>query len=134
MATLASTAVVSTRPPSCHDLITSNGGIVDAEVNEAGKVTGAITVNTRYLILGEVKADTPAAAKKVTGTTTLLTDAKRLNVEQIGLDKFLDMMGYTATGTGTTPGKAPDKGDFKPRTPTGAPSSAPGGNYYKFGS
>jgi hypothetical protein len=118
-----------------RDLITANGGIVDADLNDKGKVTGAITVNTRYLILGEMKADTPAAAQRIGGTTNLLTDAKRLNVEQIGLDKFLDMMGYTSNTAGATGAKAPDKGDFRPRTPSGAaPSTAPGGNYYKFGS
>jgi hypothetical protein len=120
-----------------RDLITSNGGIVDAELNEKGTVNGGITVNTRYLILGQMKADTPAAAKRIPGTTVLLTDAKRLNVEQIGLDKFLDMMGYTSSPAGDTGAKKPasDNGDFRPRTPGGdAPKAAPGGSYYKFGS
>jgi len=120
------------------DLITANGGIVDAHLNDKGKEVDAagklsseaLTVETRYLILGSMKGE-GAAADRVGGTSNMLSEAKRLNVEQIGLDKFLDMMGYSPTQAGgaAKPGAGGDS-DFRSRTPAGPQ----GGSYYKFGS
>jgi hypothetical protein len=116
-----------------HDLILANGGIVDAEIelrkdpNDPAKmkpsVKGNMTVNTRYLIVGEMSTDKPAAADRITPSTTLMNEAKRLGVEQVGLQKFLAMMGYTPrSGAGGANGGTvtvgPDRGDeFRPRTP-----------------
>ena len=112
-----------------RDLITANGGIVDAYLNDSGKEVGAITVETRYLVLGSMKGE-GSAANRVGGTTTMLNEAKRLNVEQIGLDKFLDMIGYSPTQAGGAAAKTRGDSDFRSRTPAGPQ----GGNYYKFGS
>ncbi len=119
-----------------HDLILANGGIVDAEIvvdptrkdlKDATKpwigVKGAMSVNTRYLIVGEMNTDKAAAADRITPSTTLMNEAKRLGVEQVGLQKFLAMMGYTPrSGAGGANGGAvsagPDRGgEFRPRTP-----------------
>jgi hypothetical protein len=115
-----------------HDLILANGGIVDAEIGLIKDATdpakmkptvkGAMTVNTRYLIVGEMSTDKPAAADRITPSTTLMQRAKELGVEQVGLQKFLAMMGYTprsgAGGAGGTASVGPDRGDqFRPRTP-----------------
>jgi hypothetical protein len=116
------------------DLITANGGIVDMRI-VAGKKTaegkstlepqGAMSVNTRYVIQGDMAADTPAKAAFVDPSTKILNEAKRLNVETIGLQKFLAMMGYTskssAPGGGTVGAAAAngadDNGGFRPRKP-----------------
>ncbi len=117
-----------------HDLILANGGFVDAEIVEIKgpegkptlKVNGNVNVNTRYLIMGDMES--PAARERLTASTTLQKEAKNLNVETIGLQKFLGMMGYTprasaaggaAAATGAAAAGADDKdnGGFRPRKP-----------------
>ena len=96
-----------------REMIEATGGVVDAEVMTTkgdenklvGRVKGAITINTRYLILGDPKVDTPEGAARLQPTTTLITEANRLHVEQIGLNKFLSMIGYVAP-SGVGPGAA----------------------------
>ncbi|HKD37643.1 MAG TPA: hypothetical protein VKB78_12615 [Pirellulales bacterium] len=115
------------------DLITANGGIVDMRIvqgkkNSEGKSTlepqGSMSVNTRFVIEGDMSADTPAKAAFVDPSTKILNQAKGLNVETIGLPKFLAMMGYTpkssAPGGGTVGAAAAgpdDNGGFRPRKP-----------------
>jgi hypothetical protein len=116
------------------DLITSNGGIVDAKIVEAPggegkkvlKIDGKMTVNTRFLIMGDMLADSPAKVERATSpeATKLAKEATNLNIETIGLQKFLSMMGYTArssaAGGGTTPAASAagtDDNGFRPRKP-----------------
>ncbi len=118
-----------------HDLVVANGGIVDAEILETKDKTGtslairgSLNVNTRYLIMGEIGADKPNDKGRLEKSTTLINEAKRLGVEQIGLQKFLGMMGYTPrSGAGgvTNNGpaaanagaKAGETDTFRPRQP-----------------
>jgi hypothetical protein len=111
-----------------RELIESTGGVVDAEVvttkgedgKLVGRVKGAITINTRYLILGDPKVDTPEGAARLQATTTLITEASRLHVDQIGLNKFLGMMGYVApVGVGPGAAGASNQGTIK-----GVPNNA----------
>jgi hypothetical protein len=127
------------------DLILANGGYVDAliEVNpkapdKDGRPTVTVkgkgpngegmTVNTRYLILGEMTTEKQDSQVRIAASTTMMTEAKRLNVEVIGLQKFLGMMGYTprsaaATGGEVGPGAAgaaPADNGFRPRKPPAA--------------
>ncbi|HEV3415396.1 MAG TPA: hypothetical protein VG056_01220 [Pirellulales bacterium] len=110
-----------------HDLILANGGIVDVELVEekqndssiAYRPKGEMTVNTRYLIMGEQSTEKAAATKLVTPSAALSKTASQLGVEQIGLQKFLSMMGYTphaAAGIGSSDQGADNNG-FRPRTP-----------------
>jgi hypothetical protein len=110
-----------------HDLILANGGIVDVELVETKdansevsyKQKGEMTVNTRYLIMGEQSTDKAAATKLVTPSAALSKTASQLGVEQIGLQKFLSMMGYTphaAAGIGSSD-QGTDNNGFRPRTP-----------------
>jgi phage shock protein A len=115
------------------DLITANGGVVDARLVETKsgegkvglKVEGSMSVNTRYLIKGDFSADTPAKTDRATASGALIDQAKNFNVETVGLQKFLAMMGYTpkssAPGGGTVGGAAAngadDNGGFRPRKP-----------------
>jgi uncharacterized protein YeeX (DUF496 family) len=111
-----------------REMIEATGGVVDAEVVTSkgdegklvGRVKGAITINTRYLILGDPKVDTPEGAARLAATTTLITEANRLHVEQIGLNKFLGMIGYVAP-VGVGPGAA---GATIQGTIQGAPNNA----------
>ncbi|HEV2973275.1 MAG TPA: hypothetical protein VGY55_25130 [Pirellulales bacterium] len=110
-----------------HDLILANGGIVDVELVEEKsaegktifKSKGEMTVNTRYLIMGEQSADKAVVSERLSASGGLSKEAARLGVEQIGLQKFLGMMGYTphsAAGIGSSAPDA-DTNGFRPRTP-----------------
>jgi len=111
-----------------REMIEATGGVVDAEVMTTkgeggllvGRVKGAITINTRYLILGDPKVDTEEGKARLQPTTTLITEANRLHVEQIGLNKFLSMIGYVAP-VGVGPGAA---GATPQGTIQGAPNNA----------
>lgn len=72
------------------NLITSNGGEVDAEVNEAGEATGQITSSTRYLVLG----DAPTDRKALEAWSKIIKDAEQLGVERMQMKRFLTLMGY----------------------------------------
>jgi hypothetical protein len=127
------------------ELIQSSGGVVDAYVENykdsdgkpAARPKGAITINTRYLIIGDQKAETPEGLARSRATTTLITEADRKHVEQIGLNKFLSMSGYVAP-VGVGPGAAgaeiqgtiqgaPNnafQNSFRPRQPGAAPANS----------
>src|SRR5206468_3589557 len=36
-----------------RDLIALNGGVIDAESDDEGKKTGSMSINTKYLVLGD---------------------------------------------------------------------------------
>ncbi len=50
-----------------RDLIAMNGGIIDAEIGPDGKPIGKITLNTRYVVVGDLRA---AAANRPTEATS----------------------------------------------------------------
>lgn len=110
------------------EMIESTGGIVDAWLEDykdsdgklTARVKGSIGPNTRYLIRGDSKENSVEGAARVGPTSTLITEANQQHVEQIGLSKFLYMMGYVAP-TDVGPGAAA----ATPRpTTTGGPNNA----------
>lgn len=76
-----------------YSLIELNGGIVDARVDKDGKRQGEMTLNTRYLILGESPSIT-SSAELLKDFTDATREATRLNIETISLRKFLEMVGW----------------------------------------
>jgi hypothetical protein len=70
-----------------RNLILLSGGVVDADLQPDGKQTGTMTVDTRYLIIG------PAPLKREPYDAMIKT-AEQLGVERIGIDKFLDHIGW----------------------------------------
>lgn len=79
-----------------RSLILTNGGLIDAEVDDDGQFTGQITPATRYLVKGkEATARDPSLSKQLTENhTKIVNDAIANGVEQIDLGKFLTLMGY----------------------------------------
>lgn len=76
-------------------VITLNNGKVDAEPGENGSVAGNMTVDTRYLILGQFPETTVADADSQRQAWAKMTEsADRLGVETIALDEFLNLMGW----------------------------------------
>ncbi|HWB10625.1 MAG TPA: hypothetical protein VG826_15450 [Pirellulales bacterium] len=73
-----------------RDLIRLNGGRVDAEDTPEGKQVGELNLNTRYLIEGNPPDDTVASK----AYTKLQRDARDIGVRLIGVNKFLDQVGW----------------------------------------
>jgi hypothetical protein len=71
-----------------RDLITQAGGIIDAEADGEKRV-GAMTVNTRFVIVG-----TPPREKGQSIYSDLLSEADKLKIDRISVEKFLDRAGW----------------------------------------
>ncbi|TWT48812.1 hypothetical protein [Botrimarina hoheduenensis] len=105
------------------DLIALNGGVLDASLEDDGTVDGEITINTRYLVLG----DYPEQASKGSirsGFDTMSKEAALRGVETMSLIDFMSQMGYEPTeGTFRFGGGSGAK--------TGGETGSSGG-YYRF--
>jgi hypothetical protein len=115
-----------------RELIAMNDGIVDAYLNDDGKMEGEITANTRYLVLGE-RPESGLQVKLQEGWNSMSQEATKLGVEAITLPEFLGQMGYkpqdrtVRLGTGAAardfPARPEDQSPavaaprFRPRTP-----------------
>lgn len=76
-------------------IITTGGGVVDAELLEDGSIAGKMTMETRYLVLGQRPTD-KTNVKLTEGYTRIIGEASQLGIETMALDKLLDRMGYVA--------------------------------------
>lgn len=74
-------------------LIQVNGGVVDAYVEEDGRIEGEITSQTRYLVVGEQSTEETAPGIRA-ARTRMETDAKEHGVPKITMDRLLQMMGW----------------------------------------
>ena len=98
-----------------HDLITLNGGVIDAEVTDDGKKTGKMSINTKYLILGD---EPKGEGKPLTAYSEMnerSPDARRARRSTV--NEFLDYMGYKPEERTVQLGKTSTSSDFKPRLP-----------------
>ena len=94
-----------------RDLIAMNGGIVDFDVDDEGQPQGELSINTRYVIIGEIpteiksgsddetldnlaKKEQERMARVIQQSTELYEQAKRFSVERISVDKFVDLVGW----------------------------------------
>lgn len=117
-------------------IIQQGGGEVDAEVLDDGSVVGELSENTRYLVRGTA----PAKRTVLASYTAMIEDARTLGIQEISLERVLELMGYKAE-TRTLPlgrrradrGAAEEEeasssdaeaapadadGEFRPRSPT----------------
>jgi len=125
-----------------RNLVGLNQSVVDAFLSDDGSVEGAMTVSTRYLVLG----DLPSGASRIKhndGWQAMNKEAASLGVETITLDQFLDQMGYRpdtravqlgstanardfpaqANTEATTQGERAMPSRFRPRSPVSPPSA-----------
>lgn len=72
-----------------RDLIGLAGGVIDAELDDKGKLQGEMTVNTRYLVQG-----VQPEGENIKTYSDMLREAKSLGIEVLTIDKFLDHVGY----------------------------------------
>lgn len=107
-----------------RELIALNDGIVDAYLDDDGKVQGEITANTRYLISGE----TPEKAGKVgleKGAQDMFKTASSLGVETVTITEFLSQMGYKPQDRTVKLGPGATARDFPAkRDDSGAPDGS----------
>lgn len=95
------------------NLITMSGGVVDCETDAAGAVKGAMSINTRYLVLG----DTPnekSREGRVQGYSTMKGEADRLGIQKIPLADLLQNMGWKKPTQVVKFGRGANPNDFKP--------------------
>ncbi len=110
------------------DLIELNGGVVDAWLDDNGKVQGEMTANTRYLISGDIP-DNPTKVGLQQGANEMYKAASSLGVETITLVEFLSQMGYKPQdrtvhlGAGATASDFPARPEHDNNNPLG-PASA----------
>jgi hypothetical protein len=86
-----------------RSLLQQFGGVIDAEDNPNGSVTGDVNIHTRYLVVGERPTES-ADARQLKAFSQLIDAATRNNVEQISIDKLVDAMGLGSRvrGAGAT--------------------------------
>jgi hypothetical protein len=114
-----------------HDLISLNGGVVDAEVTDEGTRSGQMSVNTKYLVLGEKPESDGAGGGAHEAFGALYTEAQTLGVEMIPIDRFLDYMGYKLEDRTVNLGRYAKPSDYKPRLPDGVQRVLPGSSPQK---
>ncbi len=128
-----------------RNLIAANGGVVDAYVDPAKGRVGQVSVNTRFLVLGE-RPDEKGRPEVLREFTRLVSESERLGVQTIPLGQLLEMMGWQnrapveRLGEGATAPRLRPREDegpartstgnvselFRPRTP---PRGSSGGAY-----
>ena len=119
-----------------RDLIERNGGVVDAESRDDGTVTGEMTINTRFLVLGEAptigdSGTSSNTEKALDGYSEMQSRADSLGVATINVHQFLDHMGWRPDDQtlvlrrGDNPpsrraeaSNVGESGPFRPRRPT----------------
>jgi hypothetical protein len=95
-----------------RELISINGGLIDAEVDDAGKETGQMTLDTRYLVVGQ---ENDLNIEKL---GQMKARAEELGVEILSLPKFLDHVGWKNTNRVLRYGSDQYR-NFQPPTPDG---------------
>jgi hypothetical protein len=94
-------------------VIALNNGKVDAEPGEDGAIAGEMTVDTRYLILGDFPETTVTDRDdQVKAWENMTAAADRLGIETITLDEFLNLMGWKADRKTVELGGTADPDDF----------------------
>jgi hypothetical protein len=76
-----------------RNIITLNGGVIDAELRPDGTRKGNLTVNTRYLVLGDAP-DEKAAQNAINEFTNIQKEVSRYGTDIIPVQKLLTQMGW----------------------------------------
>lgn len=96
------------------DLVGVNGGVVDAAMDNEGNVEGEMSVETRYLVIGDYpKSGVYKAAEKRQAWKQMTTEAENVGVESITLQEFLNQMGYRPMDRSVGLGRNARPEDFK---------------------
>lgn len=105
-----------------RQLIALNGGIVDAWTDDKGEIQGEITINTRYLVIGDQPGERGAAGT-IAGFTKMVTNAEKLGIQKIPLPDLLQRMGWKNQTPVIRYGMGANPADFKAKAPEGVRTS-----------
>lgn len=106
-----------------RSLISQNGGAIDAEVLDDGSREGRLTINTRYLVIGERPTD-KSKADSLAAYSQMIDEASDLGIETISVERLLSDMGWRGNERTVGSGSDPTGGTFKavPKEPTTKPT------------
>jgi hypothetical protein len=131
-------------------LIAMNGGVVDSYIDEKGKRIGQMTVNTRYLVLGDAPTE-KGQTEVIAEFSKMRAEAQKLGAQQIQLVDLLQRMGWKNQTPTVHFGRGANPKDFAPKADEGEqrsgagvvsdvykhdrrePPSTPTNSYYRFG-
>jgi hypothetical protein len=104
-----------------RDLIATNGGVIDIEVDDDGNITGdnkppEVTAATQYLIQGNPPSDEKVLAKYA----SVIGKAKETGTVVLTVQQFLNMVGYKSDERTVGLGRGADPRDFPPKASTSA--------------
>lgn len=110
-----------------RNIISSNGGLIDAEVDINGRVVGKLGLDTRYMVVGNPPRD-KNKPEAIEGYESIVSEARQLGIERISIDRLLSMMNWkgSASPTVVTSGAGAKRGidAANPTTPkAGAPAA-----------
>ncbi len=107
------------------DLIRESGGVVVEELTPDGKLTGKMTSNTRWLVIGETykdngEMDNRAGGEYMNKYSDMLKRSKDLAVTKINLDKLMNFLRSNSDDRSIPFGNAsrPEDFDMKERLPS----------------
>ncbi len=104
-----------------RNLITVNGGVVDAELKDDGKRVGQMTVDTRYLVIGKKPDEKNKSSDYLDNYSKMIGDAKLLPIKTISLTDLIGYLGYKDHERTVPLGKDAKPSDFRPRAPNDVP-------------
>lgn len=108
-----------------RNLITSNGGIVDFWLDDAGKKYGEITMNTTFLVEGAAPDD-GSTMERLNARKWILDEAKKFNLRKLSLEEMLNRMGYQRKVHVVRYDSKANPADFRPKPPEGVPRVSSG--------
>ncbi|MDX1945614.1 MAG: hypothetical protein SFU86_09400 [Pirellulaceae bacterium] len=106
-----------------RNIITLNGGVIDAELKEDGTRVGNITVNTRYMVLGDRPTERTTNDKVLKEFTNIQGEVQRFGTDIIPVQKLLQQMGWRAEERTVELAGAKGGGEFRTRKPGQKPAA-----------
>jgi hypothetical protein len=108
-----------------RNLITMNDGLIDAELDDQGNRTGAMTTSTRFLVLGtQHDEDTPDKPRDE--RVRMLREAEDLGIGTMALPDLLRQMGWKNQTPVIRFGRGANPDDFRAQPPEGVPRVSSG--------
>ncbi|MFO0817575.1 MAG: hypothetical protein U1A77_06515 [Pirellulales bacterium] len=119
-----------------RNLILMNNGVIDVEQGDDGKVNdiNRMTLQTRYLIEGELPTDKFAVESQLQGRNQMIAKAQELGIERMPVQKLLGYLGWRSEEKTVSLGRGAQtevKGGSKPAAKSGgagAGAAGAGGN------
>jgi hypothetical protein len=103
-----------------EEMITVNGGVIDAELKDDGSRVGKMNVDTRYLVLGSEPTE-KAPAEYIANFSKMIAEAKALPIRTIPIEDLILYLGYKDRERTVPLGKDAKASDFPARAPSDVP-------------